>query len=337
MDRSFVMPGKSKFAVAPACCQWLICGASLLLLASSSLADENRPSSTAFFVIDKGTALLGPEGEEIERLSDVTYGAGALSPDGKWIVFSEARKEEPSDKEIGEMLIQSRRHPDERTTVPLVWGSTGSSFLPLWSADSRRILICEQGWRDKMRESAYRIYDLTAKELTELELPAKWWPSDWSPDGKRLLTSLETGHVAGVNIDGTGEPEIITRELEVVHGARLSPDGKRILCLAGLRRPNERRPLRLTVIDLVTKKGKRIDEPGETHGFCWSPDGSRIAYTWQPTLKNPEDVAIRETFLITCDPDGGDRKTVTSRKREISANSSGRGGTVIFFQALAWR
>ena len=62
-----------------------------------------------------------------------------------------------------------------------------------------------------------------------------------------------------------------------------------------------------------------------------------VAYTWQRSLKNPGQVAERETLLIACDPDGKNRKTVTSRKYRVPENSSGKSSIVIFFQVLAWR
>jgi len=321
-------------------CRWLlVIGTGLPgLPVPEANSDEARPVGDTFMVIDRGTAMIGADGEELERLSATTHAAGALSPDGHWIAFSESRKVASGSRK-GNLIIQSRLRSQERTIVPLVWGGTGSSFLPLWSADSHRILICEQGTNDTVRESAYRIYDLAKKDLTDLKLPKEWWPSDWSADGKRILMTLK-GRVAWGNIDGTGEPEFITPEREVAYNAQLSPDGRRILCLTGPRRPNEeRRRLRLSVFDLETRTNKRsfVDEPGETNGYCWSPDGSRVAYTWQRSLDAPADVAVRETFLMTCDPDGSQRKTVTSRKYEVPLNSSGRDGIVIFFEVLAWR
>ena len=80
-----------------------------------------------------------------------------------------------------------------------------------------------------------------------------------------------------------------------------------------------------------------VDEPGETHGYCWFPGGSRVAYTWQRSLEKPAEVAGRETLLIVCEPDGRNRKTVTRRNYEVPQNSSGRSGVVIFFEVLAWR
>jgi Tol biopolymer transport system component len=308
----------------------------------SDAGESDRPLTESFLVTDDGYALLGPDGAEIDRLDSITNAAGAISPDGHWVAFSRARPiSSVAGKRQSELVIQSRGRPQERATVLLVWGTTGSSFLPCWSGDSKRILICEQGHNpDGTRGSAYRVYELATKDLIELKLPEGWWPSDWSADGKHLLMNARrddgTIGVTRANIDGTGKPEFITSADEVASGARLSPDGRRILCMAGPVAPkDERNRLRLSVIDLSTKRRTVVDEPGETHGYCWSSDGSKIAYTWQRSLERPAEVAVRETLLITCDPDGSNRKTVTSRKYEVP-ESAGRDGITIFFQVWSW-
>jgi Tol biopolymer transport system component len=304
-------------------------------------AGPGRPVPERFMVRYRGCALLGPDGEEKERLESITNGAGAISPDGRWAAFSRSEPNPPPGERHGWLVIQSRARPEDLTTVPLVWGTTGSSFLPLWSADSQRILICEQGFNeDRSRGSAYRVYDLGSKSSTALNLPDKWWPSDWSADGKRLLTSLRMENagtrVAWVQIDGTGRPEFLTSDQEMAYGARLSPDNRRILCMVGSRAPQEERRTRLYVIDLATKERTVIDKPGHTHGYCWSSDGSKVAYTWQMPLRQPREATERKTYLITCDPDGSNQKTLTMRKYEVPPNNSGRDGVIIFFEVLAW-
>jgi Tol biopolymer transport system component len=308
----------------------------------STAAGPDRSVPERFMVVDRGCALLGPDGEEKERLESAMNGAGAISPDGRWAAFSRAEPNPPPDRNHGELVIQSRVHPEERRIVPLVWGTTGSSFLPLWSRDSRRILICEQGFNaDNSRGSAYRVYDMDSKSLTNVKLKDEWWPSDWSADGRRVLASLRSDNggvrIAWATVDGTGQPEFITSDQEVAYGAKLSPDNRRILCMAGPRSPDEQEKLmRLYVIDLATKERTRIDKPGHTYGYCWSSDGSKIAYTWQLPLRKPEEAKERRTYLITCDPDGSNAKTITMRKCEVAPNSSGRDAVVIFFQVVAW-
>ena len=74
------------------------------------------------------------------------------------------------------------------------------------------------------------------------------------------------------------------------------------------------------------------------NGYCWSPDGKRIAYTWQKPIPSGGERAHRETFLITCAVDGSDRKIVTSRKYEIPENSNANPkGQVSFFWVHDWR
>ena len=95
--------------------------------------------------------------------------------------------------------------------------------------------------------------------------------------------------------------------------------------------------MRLYAMDLATKKRTMVDEPGVTEGWCWSPDGSKVAYTWQRSLDKPAEVKERETLLITCDADGSNRKTITKRQYQVPENSSGRSSIVFFFEVLDWR
>jgi Tol biopolymer transport system component len=324
--------------IAPLCAAWL--------WSSALTTADDPPAGThtfpeRFLVRHKGYALLGANGDEAEHLESISNGAGAISPNGKWIVFSKFDLHQPKGQEHGELVLQSRIRPSDRHIVPLIWGTTGSSLQPLWSSDSRRVLICEQGFKkDNTRASAYRIYDLEAKTLTALTLPKEWWPSDWSADGKRLLTSVREGdggvRIAWVSTIGTGMPEFLTTEGEVGFGAKLSPDNRRVLCMLGPRKQDNERYIRLHVIDLATGKRSVIDKPGHTFGYCWASDGSGVAYTWQMPLRDPGQNKERKTYLITCDPDGRNQRTLTMRKTEIQPNSSGKDSVVYFFEVLAW-
>jgi hypothetical protein len=143
--------------------------------------------------------------------------------------------------------------------------------------------------------------------------------------------------VAWVNTDGTGKPEFITSENEMTHGAKLSPDGRRILCLVGPKSPKgESGRARLCVMDLITKKRTMAGKPGHTYGYCWCSDGLKLAYTWQMPLPRPDEVMERKTYLITCNQDGSDQKTITMRKYDMRRISSGRHLVAIFFWVVAW-
>ena len=298
-------------------------------------------TSEKLMVWSRGYWLLEPDGKEKEYLT-IPNGSAAISPNERWVAFCEYTPTSPERKRQGWLVIQSRVHPEERRVVPLIWGTAGASALSLWSSDSKRILICEQASTDEpSRDLSCRIYEMSSDMTTKVQLPGEWSPSDWSSDCKRVLMSLRTAKgkagIAWVRIDGTGTPEFLTSGQEVAHGARLSPDNRRILCqIDSQSSTNEAYRTRLYVIDLATKKRTVIDKLGYTDSYCWSSDGSKVAYTWQMPLREPEEVAERKAYLITCDPDGNNRKTITMRKYEVPANSQMRKWVFTFFKVIAW-
>jgi hypothetical protein len=307
----------------------------ILAVAVAPAAPAPQRAAEVLLVRDGGLALLRPDGREEERLNPEAAD-GALSPDGRWLACVGFNKKLARE----ELVIRRRHGADEPVTLPLVWPSPSQSACwPVWAADSRRVLIGETrpGERGDP-EFAYRVYELATGKVTERQLPGGCMVTDWSRDGKRFLTTVWAGgasiRIAWVNTDGTGKPEFLTPEGEVACRARLAPDGRRVLYQAGPQPPKgQRARLRLYVMDLASQKRTAVDEPGETDGFCWSPDGSRIAYTWQKPLDQPAKVPDRETLLITCDPYGRNRKTVASRKcRPVKADS-----VVLFFWVRDWR
>jgi Tol biopolymer transport system component len=307
-----------------------------------TVAEPERQIPEKFMVWSGGYWLLGPDGEEKECLHSIISGRAAFSPNERWVAYGEYTPASPEGKRQGWLVIQSRVNLKARNAVRLNWGTPTSRVQPLWSSDSKRILVCEQaGHEDQPGGSLYRIYDMDSASVTTVRLPGQWSPSDWSSDCKRVLTSLQTEKgnigVAWVHIDGTGTPEFLTSDQEVAHGARLSPDNRRILCQIGSPpRQNEASRVRLYVIDLITKKRTVIDKLGHTDSYCWSSDGSKVAYTWQMPLRQPEEVAERKAYLITCDLDGGNRKTITMRKYGVPADSSIRRFVFAFFKVVAW-
>lgn len=310
---------------------------SLILLTAAADAPRPKPAASDTFLVEHdGFRLLGPDGREKERVEQWAANA-ALSPDGRWLAGVELDR----DAGLCRLVLRPKSRTGEPVTVPLLWGEPSrSGCLPVWAADGNRLLIGENRAVEGGRlEYAHRIYDLKAKSVVDVRLQDGCWVTGWSLDGKRLLAMLAPGdrssRLAWVAADGSGRPDYITSVDEAAYNGRLSPDGKRVLCLVGPKAAKD--GPRLTVIELATGRRAVLDEPGHTRGYCWSPDGSRVAYTWQRALADPAKVPERETLLITCTADSADRKTITCRKYDVPANSSGRKGEVYFFTVVDWR
>jgi hypothetical protein len=308
-----------------------------LSVAYAAPAPVPQPAPVAFLVQNPGLVFLGPDGREKERLDPYATN-GAVSPNGRWLACVEFDTNPVHSK----LVLRPRGRPDEPVSVESVIPTVGEGGTLVWSPDSRRLLIGEnRAGKNGALEYSYHVYEPATKKFTELSLPYGHWVTGWSADGRRFLTTVRVEgdvRIAWLNADGTGNPDFRTPEDEFAYDARLSHDGRRMLYLAGPKNRNGgRSQVRLYVMDLESKVRVAVDEPGETHGYCWSPDGFQIAYTWQRSLDKASDVPDRETMLITCDRGGGNRKTITSRKYRVPENSSGKDGIVHFFCVVDWR
>jgi Tol biopolymer transport system component len=294
-------------------------------------------AAEVFLVQNTGLVYLDSIGREIERIKPYATN-GAISPDGRWLACVQCVQFEQNPSR-SYLAIHSRSPQGGTTTVPLKFDEDGAGSTLVWSPDSRRLLIAEnRAGVGNVTEYANRIYELSTKKLTEITLPHSHWVSGWSADSKKFLTTVRVEssiRIAWLSADGKGKTEFLTPKGENAFGPRLSPDGEMVLFQAGPQvHEGPRASERLYVMELTTKKRVTIDQPGHAYGYCWSRDGSKIAYTWQRPMKNPGDVAERETFLITCDWDGSNRRTVTSRKYKPVRPDA---GVVYFFWVFDWR
>ena len=87
--------------------------------------------------------------------------------------------------------------------------------------------------------------------------------------------------------------------------------------------------LRLYVYDLKAKASRRLAgmfDNRQILGYCWSPDGKQLAYTWRqvhpgvPLAENTDNMndaklnTETESHLIVADADGRNARTVMSAK-----------------------
>jgi hypothetical protein len=285
-----------------------------------------------------GTVLLDEKGRVIKYLHPYAL-AGARSPDGRRLACIEVDEEaDPNATSYFRMVLRPLLGKQDPVFLPLnVRQNTDfSSVSFFWSISGLRVLVQESG--NDMRRGHVeflRRYDLDTKSFMDLKFPAKYRVTGWSADEAKLLATSSDNRLCWLNADGTGKPDFITPDTEVCRDAKLSSDDTRVLFLCGPTPPRgERWFLRLTAMELSTKKRVVLDDPGETLGHCWSKDNSRVAFTWQKTVSNKTPATEYETILYTCDRDGKNRTAVTSRKKKWEKPTA---GPVKYFEVHDWK
>jgi Tol biopolymer transport system component len=206
-----------------------------------------------------------------------------------------------------------------------------------WSPDGTRIAVTDYPDRKKDPWAGeHHVVEVATKKKTPLKLPDNHVVTDWSHDGKHLLThSFVRGKALGrihlMNPDGTEHKALTPADQSCSHG-RLSPDGTRVLYYGY----GPKGEIELRVLDLATGKTTTVamDAGGTVipGWYCWSPDGKRIAYVWRQLHEGkPEDVIDKETesHLVVCDPDGKNQKTIATEK--------GQGQWIITLGHVDWR
>jgi Tol biopolymer transport system component len=141
--------------------------------------------------------------------------------------------------------------------------------------------------------------------------------TDWSADGQWFLTMCSTGDEEDLKLYRVKRDGSEAHRIEGVDFGmygRFSPDGKSVLYL-GLR---EKDTPALFVVDVAEGKPRRVSQElngrFDDLGYCWSPDGKRVAYVWDNDPEGRKDGEESETFLMVVDADGRNSVTVLSEK-----------------------
>jgi RNA polymerase sigma factor (sigma-70 family) len=185
--------------------------------------------------------------------------------------------------------------------------------------------------------------DVKTREKTAVPLPNNHVITDWSRDGKSFLPTSYTEDSVRMHLmnrDGT-EHQALTDKSLLAGGGRLSPDGKRVLCIAGPRPIKDQRANEtetgFSILDIATGKRTRIEGmPKNAHfvEYCWGPDGKQIAYVWAELAEGKAQEANEKdyiTYLVVCDPDGKNQKTVATSKALEGA------GRYVSISGMDWR
>jgi RNA polymerase sigma factor (sigma-70 family) len=275
---------------------------------------------------DMVLASINPDGKNYvqltndARLFDLPAGDLALSPAGTLVAygvmpFEEMTKRHPR-QEIRLVSLTKKQEPRKLEVRGHFWR---------WSPDGKSLLIATR----EAGAFQHQIIDIATKKAKPLKLPSVEAAKDangpvghqvidWSADGTWFLTGCYSGkgpkraELYQVKSDGSEVKPIAPLGPGLL--ARFSPDGKQVL-YHGV---DDKGHQHLYVFDLARRSPKRCsqEENGSFHGFCWSPDGKRIAYVWQQDEAQRQGGQL-ETFLMMASIDGKESKALLSEKAEF--------------------
>ena len=288
--------------------------------------------------------LIDPDGKNEKAVSQdrgkFHPGDAKLSPDGKQLAILIQEVSKPGEPPVRRLHVRALEEKEPGTDLGV------SCQLFAWSPDGTEIVcsdFVDRSPEEGPPEVTSFIVNVKSKEKTAVKLPANHIVTDWSRDGKYFLTSAmqlgkdgPSSRLYMMNRDGT-EHKALTDAKTVAMFGRLSADGRRVLFSTMiLPKEKDQAPKReLAVLDIGTGKTTTVEElplNGEVQAYCWSPDGKQIAYSWRELHEGkPEDVQNKETesFLVVCDPDGKNAKTIATEK--------GMGQGAITIGHIDWR
>jgi RNA polymerase sigma factor (sigma-70 family) len=283
-----------------------------------------KPASSRLLIYRQGhLTLIDADGKNEKKVSQDRAkfhpGTARLSPNGKRIAFlvQSPQTPPPANNPRRKVYVRALDEAEPGTDLGV------EAQAVCWSPDGKYLAVTDtQGDDPKSETCVSWLVDVKTKEKTALKLPDSHMVTDWSHDGRFLLTT---------ELDVRAKEPVVRLHLIRRDGSedrrlaggmaafgRLSPDGSRVLCMA----PDPQRAGKdkqdsfgLFVLDIGKAKLSRVEgQPlnGELMGYCWSPDGKRIAYTWRQT--DAPAGQQTESYLVVADPDGSNAATIASER-----------------------
>jgi len=270
----------------------------------SAAASQARPDLAGHIVFVRVGGLYGDgtvfaanaDGSDEHQLSDLGNACCAFaSRDGERVLFDT----QAPDGRITTATVDF--DGSNRVVIPLSPGTLNVGPGP-FSPDGTQIAF--EGFDDAHPEVT-GIYIGSADGTNLVQVThGGGIPADWSPDGTQILFLRDPSNsLFIVNVDGSGEHELATGEVNVpcCWGYRWSPDGSRILF------PSDDGTLWLINSDgtdltqlFVDEKVAHVRRSAITP--AWSPDGTQIILALSPQIRveNPAN----EIYVINADGTG---------------------------------
>ena len=248
-----------------------------LLAAGESVAAEKRAMTMA----------------DVHRLRDVAE--PALSPDGRWLVYSVTSHDLAWDRQVSEVWRASTDGGAERR---LTYAGPASSWAPQYSPDGRWIAFLS----DRGDEETTQVWRLPAdggeaERLTDFKGGVSEFA--WAPDSRRLALVAMDDPVEPAKLpdgeDGPAPP-IVTTRLQFKDDTTGYLDDKRS---------------HVWLFDIAAKKGTLLT-PGQHDEWSpvFSPDGTRIAYASKRGA-DPDRHLDSDIYLVEARAGANERQLTT--------------------------
>jgi Tol biopolymer transport system component len=255
-----------------------------------------------------------------KQLTRGPYDSGwpVWSPDGKTLVFDSPRSDRsPNDHaHVNDVFLMKA----DGSGVKKLTDSKGGSGDAAWSPNGS--LIAFDADRGDAKKRAIYVINASGGKIRRLEKPPKGFDDykpRFSPDGRQVAFSRARGTAEGapsalftMRLDGTHLRRLTSFSLHV-DDTDWSPNGRRIVIEAY---PN---PAAYgDIYDIDASGGRPVNltrNPAGKAGCAdpiWSPDGKKILF-----LDNRVVDGVGRTGLATMNPDGSNRRFVSSRNLEI--------------------
>jgi Tol biopolymer transport system component len=208
-----------------------------------------------------------PDGSNLHRILDNRQNAKRprLSPDRAWVAFDGTPPGQPVMSDFDIQLVRLDGTGLHTLTRSPSWDTDAQ-----WSPDGMSLSFTRSPPRpmDCFGSSIW----IVRRDGSGAHRVAPGCGARWSPDGARLVYSMESGHALRIRNLKTGRTRRLasTQAFEVAAG--WSPDGRKILFT------REYDQARADVF-VMNANGANLHRLGSGFAACWSPDGSRILYT----------------------------------------------------------
>ncbi len=279
--------------------------------------------------------LLDPDGKNEAVVFEPPSGSpqavdAKLSPDGTRVAFlqrvGKIEDTPPGQVQRRKLVVHPTGGKGPVIDGPVIDTDAGCEMY-VWSPDGTKLVACAVAHKgNDLPEVTHLLVDAGTGKATALKLPSNHVVTGWLPGDKLLSTSMAGTNAAPrlrlhlMNLDGI-EHKALTDEKALVGFGVPSPDGTRVLC-KGVPPETEARWRTFVLLDAATGKRAPVDGiplNAELRGFCWSPDGTKIAYTWRQVHDGTTQERLMketESHLVVADPDGRNPRTILTEKAE---------------------